>query len=467
MNKILLIYPPSVKMNRTARCQQPLNELIILPPLPPTDLMYCASIAKQYGNICKIKDYSLENGTFETLKNDIKIFQPDILFANITSTTFENDMQAVIEAKKLDKNILTITSGAHFLEFNTSVLEKYLELDIIIRGEPEFTFQDIISGKNLSEIDGITYRLNNEIISNKNRIYKENLDELPLPARDLINNELYIRPDTGEKQAIIKVASGCPYHCFFCLATPFSGSKVRYRNVDNIIAEIKECIQKYDIYSFVFWSDLFTADKNFVKNLCSKINQEVPNIKWSANSRVDTIDLETLTLMKNSGCTLISFGIESGSQEILDKIGKKITKNQALQAVEMCKKLGIQTFTYYILGLPWENETHIKETIDFSIKLDSDYVNYYTAVVFPGTRFYDYVIQNNLGNLKDFYINPYYYPCIATNYLSKDKVQQLNKYAVKKFYLRPKYIFRKLKEIKSFSQFKNYFKAGLAVFFKK
>ena len=467
MKKVFLIYPPSVKMNRTARCQQPIKELVVLPPIPPTDLMYCASVAQKTGAVCKIKDYSVENGTLETLKQDIADFQPDIVLVNIASTTFDTDILAVKAIKAVSENILTVAEGAHFLTFNKSVLEEYGELDVIIRGEPEITFGEIVESKDLAEIDGITYRTGDEIIHNKDRAFLENLDELPFPARDLVKNELYTRPDTGEKQAIIRVAAGCPYHCFFCLATPVSGVKVRYRSAENIIAEIRECQQKYDIQSFVFWSDLFTANRDFVLELCEKIKTEGLKIRWSANSRVDKIDEELLKVMKSSGCNLMSFGIESGSQEILDKIGKDITKEQAENAVKLCKKVGIKTFAYFVLGLPWENKEHITQTIDFSLKLDTDYVNYYTATVLPGSRFYDYVLENNLGEMKDFYTNPYYYPCVKTHYLSKEEIKNFHKYAVKKFYLRPKYILKKLAEIQSFTQLKNYFSAGLSVLLKK
>lgn len=467
MKKVFLIYPPSVQMNRTARCQQPVKELVVLPPLPPTDLMYCAAIAEKAGAECKIKDYSVEKGNLETLKKDIAEFKPNIVLFNIASTTFQTDINAVKVVKEVNSNIITVATGAHFLTFNKSVIEEHPELDIIIRGEPEMTFKEIVSGKNLNEILGITYKECNEIISNQDRPFLENLDEIPFPARHLVKNELYVRPDTGETQAIIRVAAGCPYHCFFCLATPVSGKKVRYRSADNIIAEIKECVEKYNIKSFVFWSDLFTANKIFVRDLCEKLKTDFQDIKWSSNSRVDTIDFETLSIMKQAGCTLMSLGIESGSQEILDKIGKGITKEQAVNTVKMCKQLGIQTFTYFVLGLPWETKKHIMETINFSLKLDTDYVNYYTATVLPGSRMYDYVVENSLGDVEDFYKNPYYYPSVKTHYLSKEEIKNLNKYAVKRFYLRPKYIWKKLKEIKTLTQFKNYFKAGLSVVLKK
>lgn len=469
MKKVFLIYAPSPKMNRTARCQQPVKELIVLPPLPPTDLMYCASVAEKKGATCIIKDYSVTNGTLEDLKKDLAQIKPDILLVNIADTTFETDIQAFSVAKSIDTNILTVATGAHFITESKPVLKKYEFTDVIIKGEPEIPFGEIVEGKDFSQIKGLTFRKNSEIIENENAPFLENLDELPLPARNLTDNDLYIRPDTGEKQAIIRVEAGCPNNCFFCLATKVSGAKARYRSAESIISEIKECKSKYEIKNFVFWSDLFTADKGKILELCEKISAENLDINWSANSRVDTIDEELLSAMKKSGCSLISLGIESGSQKILDKIGKRITKQQAENAVKLIKQKGLKVFAYFVIGLPWETENDIMETIDFAIKLDPDYVNFYTATALTGSRFFDYIKENNLGSPtdKDFYKNPYYYPCVPTHHVSKEKIKELHKLAVKKFYLRPSYIFKKLREIKNFTQLKNYFSAGMSIILKK
>lgn len=468
MKKVFLIYAPSPQMNRTARCQQPIKELIVLPPLPPTDLMYCASMAKQNAE-CTIKDYSVEGGTLETLAKDIKKLSPDIILVNVADTTFKTDMQAFETAKTIKPEILTVATGAHFLTESKNILKSNPALDVIIRGEPEIPFSKIVQGEDFETIKGLTYKKNNQIFENEDAPFLENLDELPFPARDLINNDLYIRPDTDEKQAIIRVEAGCPNNCFFCLATKVSGSKARYRSSENIISEIKECKEKYGINNFVFWSDLFTADREKVLDLCRKISAEKLNINWSANSRVDTIDEELLSAMKNSGCNLISLGIESGSQEILDKIGKRITKQQAENAINLCHSNNIKVFAYFVIGLPWEAEKNILETIDFAIKLNPDYVNFYTATALTGSRFFDYIKENNLGNTddEDFYQSPYYYPCVPTHYLSKDKIKELHKLAVKKFYLRRSFILKKLSEIKNFTQLKNYFKAGMSVILKK
>lgn len=464
MGKVLLIYPPSPVMNREDRCQQPTDDLVVIPPLPPSDLLYMASIARLANHKPVVIDYSLGNKTLDDFITDIKEIKPDYLVLNVASTTLENDLSVVKPAKEILPEIKIIAKGAHFRIFDKKTLEDY-NLDIVIRGEAEFTLLDILKGVELPYIKGITYKKDGEIFRNEDRPFIQNLDEIPYPARDLIDNSIYRRPDTNEVQAVIKVSRGCPYHCFFCLATPVSGAKVRTRSPENIVGEIKECYEKYGIKNFIFWSDLFNLDHDWVKALSKAIIDSKMKITFSTNTRADSADIETIKLMKKAGCSLVSIGIESGSQELLDKMGKKITTEQIKNTVKMFKKEGIKIYGYYVVGLPWESEETFRETMRFAKSLNTEYVSFYTATALIGTRFYDYVKEHNLGELD--YSLPYYYPSVNTHYLSKERVFELHKNALKEYYSRPSYIFMMLFKIRSFKEFFNYFKAGLRVLTRK
>lgn len=463
--KIFLIYPPSPVMNREDRCQQPTDDLIVIPPLPPSDLMYLASIARLENFEPKIKDYSLNSETLSDVLNDIKEFEPGYLVLNAATPTLDNDLGILSKIKERFPQIITIAKGAHFNVLARETLEKYPALDIAVMGEAELTLKEILSGKPYEEILGITYRKQDEILSNEKRPFNNELDKLPYPARDLIDNSIYKRPDTGELQAVIKVSRGCPFHCFFCLATPVSGAKVRYRSPENILGEIKECYEKYGIKNFIFWSDIFNLDKEWVHNLCDVIINSGLKITFSTNSRADTADAETVKLMKKAGCKLVSIGIESGSQYMLDKMGKKITLDDIKKTVTLFKRTGIKVYAYYVLGLPWENENTANETIEFSKKLNTHFVSYYTATALCGTKFYNYVIEHKLGKMN--YDMPYFYPSVNTHHLTKERVFELHKYAVKSYYIRPRYIIMMLLQISSIVEFKNYFKAGMRILFRK
>ena len=461
--RVLLIYPPSPVINREDRCQQPTKELLVIPPLPPTDLMYLASIAESCGFEAIIRDYS-QGGDFEA---DLKEFQPNYLVANIATPTFKSDMMAVQLAKEILPNICTIVKGAPFLTYNTNTIYENPFIDYVIMGEAELTLKDILDGVPNCDILGICYRENFQPVKNDKRPFIEDLDILPFPARHLVDNSIYKRPDNGKVQAVIKVARGCPFHCFFCLATPVSGAKVRTRSPENIVAELKECVEKYNIKNFLFWSDIFNFNREWTLELCQKIIESGLKITWSSNTRADTMDDEMAKMMYKSGCRLVSIGVESGSQKMLDNIGKKITLDDIRNTVKILKKNKIKIYNYFVIGLPWETEETVEETIKFAIELDSNFISFYTATPLPGTKYFAYAMLNKLveGNL-DFK-SAYYEPVVRSEHLSKERIFELHKQAIKRFYLRPKFILKTLLSLRSFAEFKNYFIAGMSLIMKK
>lgn len=461
--KILLIYPPSPVMNREDRCQQPTKELLVIPPLPPTDLMYMASVAEKAGLEAKIEDYS-QGGDFE---KDLKEFKPDYLVINIATPTLENDLEALKTAKVICPNIVTIAKGAAFLTLGMQIIEEHNALDIGILGETEETLKELLEEKPKKDILGIYYREDLLIKFTGKRPFIDDVDSIPFPARHLVDNSIYRRPDNNKVQAVIKVSRGCPFHCFFCLATPVSGAKVRRRSVDNIFAEIKECVEKYNITNFLFWSDIFNIDREWVFELCNKIIESGLKITWSANTRADTADLEMAQIMYKSGCRLVSIGVESGSQYMLDKMGKKITLDDIRKTVKIFKKAKIRIYNYFVIGLPWEDEETVEDTIRFAIELNSDFISFYTATPLPGSSFYNYAKEHNLFDRDTSFESAYFYPAVNTHHLSKDRIFELHKSAIRRFYLRPLYILKMLSRIRSLTEVKNYFLAGMNVLIRK
>ncbi len=461
--RILLIYPPSPVLNREDRCQQPTKELLVIPPLPPTDLMYLAAIAEQVGFEAKIKDYSLGGDFIQ----DVQDFAPDYILANVATPTFKSDMEALAEAKNVLPSAKIIVKGATFLTYNINVIYENPFIDYVIMGEPELTLKEILEGVPNKDILGICYSENNQGAKNELRPFNEDLDSLPFPARHLVDNSIYTRPDNGKVQGVIKVSRGCPYHCFFCLATPVSGAKVRMRSAENIIAEIKECVEKYNIKNFVFWSDIFNINRDWTIDLCKKIIDSGLKITWSANTRANTMDDEMASYMYKAGCRLASIGVESGSQEVLNNIGKKITLDDIRNTVKILKKNKIKIYNYFVIGLPWETEKTVEETIKFAIELDSNFISFYTAAPLPGTRFFAYAMMNKLVDSNLDFDSAYYVPTVRSHELSKERIFELHKQAVRRFYLRPKFILKTLLGLRSFVEFKNYFKAGISLLMKK
>lgn len=456
----LLINPPTGLYVREDRCQSSVGDFTVSVSRPPMDLMMMASNLEEMGVECKIKDYPIEGGSWSDFKSDFCGFNPDLLILSITTPTLKHDLISCKIAKEMNPKVLTIAKGAHFLIYDCQVIEEYGDLDIIIRGESEMVIKEIVTNPDRSSINGITYRDNHRIKRNLDRVFLEDLAQLPMPARHLIKNELYTRPDTGEPMAVIETSRGCPGNCIFCLVAEVSGKKIRNRAVGSIIAEIKECVDKYDIRNFHFKSDTFTWNKEWVLELCRSILQHKLNINWICNSRVDTLDRERISWMKKAGCWAIGLGVESGNQGILDRIKKGITLKQSQEAVQLCKEYGIKTYAYFIIGFPWDSEKTVNDSIRFAIELNPDFVDFFLPYPFPGTELEKIALEYNLIK-KVSNAKAYSQAAMNTLFLTNAKLLQLRKKALRKFYFRPRYILKTLGKASSPAVFRNYFYQGL------
>ncbi|MBR1617415.1 radical SAM protein, partial [bacterium] len=395
--RIFFVYPPSIPIYREDRCQQPLDITLPSAPNVPLDMMTLSAVAKRFGYQTKFKDYSLVGENVHDFIRDLRDFKPDFLIINVASSNLDEDLSILEEAHDILDKTFVIAKGTAFNFHAYSIMQKYPDIDIVLKGEGEDALAEILSYKYLKDIKGIVYQVNNAIFATPPRKTYKDLDSAPNPDRDLIDNSLYLNPLTKKPQTVIRVSKGCPYHCFFCLATPINGEAVKYRSEDLIIEEIRECIEKYNIHDFVFLADIFNYDKERIKRLCHMIIQEGFNITYSTSTRADSIDEETLKLMKKSGCELLTMGVESASQEILDKIGKKLTISQIENAVKMIEKQRIKLHCYYVLGLPWENATTLENTYKFACKLNTQYASFFMAAALSGTKFFDYINKKRLA----------------------------------------------------------------------
>lgn len=240
------------------------------------------------------------------------------------------------------------------------------------------------------------------------------------------------------------------------------------RSPGNIMAEIRGCIETYGMRDFLFWSDVFTHDRDWVMDLCSSILDSGLVFLWSANVRVNTIDRETALLMRKAGCRLVSVGVESGNQEILDKAGKGTTLLQIKETFCILKEAGLQTFAYYLVGVPWETRETVEDTIRFAIELDSDYANFFAATPFPGTKFYEYALENRLfeaGTIPDagLFRDAYYVPTVTGHNLSRKEIASLRRKAIRRFYLRSSYVLKNIRRVRTWREALNYSKAALAL----
>ncbi len=460
--KVLLIVPPTGLYIREDRCQTPIEDLKTVSLRPPIDLMYAAAEFEHAGCECRIVDYPGERLGWSELEAELKSYAPDFLVLSITTPSLEQDLRAAKVAKQVNANIVTIAKGAHFNALDVSTLDQHPVLDIVLRGEYEETCRELGGGKPREEILGLTYRNSRgEIIRNPLRPFIDDLDTLPFPARHLVRNELYVRPDTGEPQTTIVTNRGCPFDCIFCLATQVAGRKNRVRSVGNIIAEMEECLERYHIRNFLFRSDLFTTDKAWVIELCQEILNRGLDIEWVCNSRVDTIDEEMLAWMNKAHCWLIAYGVETGNREILEKMNKRATLEDAYRAMQLTREAGILSSIYLLFGLPWDTPDTLQEDITFAKQLDPDFLEIFYVYPFPGTELYEMAVKEGLLRSGETPTAAYSQPAMPTFTMSLEELRRWRRIAMRRFYLRPKVIWKTILRARSPRVLYNYLKYGL------
>ena len=464
--KALLINPPTGLYIREDRCQVPVKGLSATALRTPIDLAYMAASLRTVGWDCVIRDYPAVGATEDDLKRDLETLQPGMLVVSVTTATFDKDMETLARAKEVLPDLLTIAKGAHLTVLAEEEMKRFPKTDIAIRGEYEFTIAEIAEAEDLSKIAGITYHDDTgELHSTPDRPFIEDLDSIPFPARDLLDNSLYVRPDTGEMQTTVQTNRGCPSRCIYCLSHVVSGSQVRSRSPQNVVAELEECVKRYGIRNFFFRADTFTIQKEWVIELCRLILEKDLKIKWVCNSRVNSIDDERLDWMKRAGCWLVSLGIESGNAEILKRMGKGATLDQARNAVKLCRKHKMKSFCFYLIGLPWDTKETVEETIRFARELSGDFNEVHVSVPFPGTELYQ-IAENDGLFVHGGEFGDHAHVTTRTYTLSPEELEHYRNKLLRAVYMTPRYILRTLLGVRDPRVLFNYAKYGTHMFWR-
>lgn len=447
--KVIIVNPPfKRKAIREGRCEQRAESYQYL--MVPISLPSIAAMLQAKYDV-KIIDCMTEDVSFEQLKKILKEEKPDLVIVNVATFSFNSDIQVATMCKKL--KILSAAIGIHITTLPDYAL-KLSDFSFLIRGEPELTCLKLVGAlakkdkkKNLKKIDGISYKEKGKIFHNKPRKPVQDLDKLPFPARELLHNEKYIMPLTHEPYTLIIPSRGCPYSCIFCTAHKYYGKKQRYRSVKNIVEEIKEIVYENKVYHIGMWSDTFTLNKKLVLEFCKAIKKENLHLKfsWYCNSRVDCLDEEMIKEMASANCKVMTLGVESLNKDILKNIKKGITPEQVEKTIKLCRKYSIETQTHIIFGLPGETKKTVNETIKGILRMKPDYAQFYCAIPFPGTEFYDYVEKNNLITTKNWDKYEINQAIVSYPNFSDKQIQNAMRKAYKRFYFRPAYVFKTFK----------------------
>jgi len=411
--KVLLINPPQIFYPGS---DAPAGNL-------PLGLMYLAAVLDKAGYKVEILDAfmtdaafikvgdMLEVGmTYEKILVEVQRRKPDIVgIANPFTCQTDNAIRVVDIVKAVDPSILTVVGGPHVTVVPAEFLEEAKSVDIAVIGEGEYTMLDIVrffeGHKDLSTVQGIAYRKNNNVVVNSPRPLIKNLDELPYPAYHLVDMEQYLSPKTIEyrsfkNRAISMITSrGCPFNCCFCSVHLHMGKMFRAHSADYVINHIEHVVNKYHVKTIFFEDDNLTFDLERFETICDKIIAKDLKFAWETPNgiRADYLTLSLLKKMKKSGCQSVFFGIESGDQYVLDNIiGKSLNLNDVVKVAKMCKDIGLRTGAFYIIGFPGEKKENMLKTVELALWLKKKYdvgMHLFFATPSYGTRLYEECTQ--------------------------------------------------------------------------
>jgi len=421
----------------------------------PYGLACIAGFLKQKNHDIRLIDATYEFDNRFQLKSLILNEQPEFVGISVTTPLLIESLYICNFIKENLPQTRTILGGPHPSALPQETMS-HPTVDMVVFGEGEYTLQEILEGKDPKDIKGLCYRSNGEIKMNPARPLIDDLDSLPFPLFEQLPIDRYGLPYMGKSVGII-TSRGCPYNCTFCASGVVHGHRSRFRSVDRVLDEISYLKTSFSVNTIIFCDDTFETNIDRVFDFCTKLINRKLNIKWCCTSRANDLTDELLKIMKTSGCKLIHIGIESANQEILDKTGKGINLQKAKETVRRIKMIGLEVYGYFILGLPYETEKTIQETIKFSRDLDFDYAQFSILTPLPGTKVWAIMKEgkalNYLGkDWTDFkrYSKDIF---IELEHVSREKLQKYYRKSYRSFYFRLSYLWKTIKKIGSFSDF--------------
>ena len=419
---VLLVNPPTPDGGYWIRTQHRVGrrtrENMVWPQVSLAQMAALLHPAYKVGVI----DANAERMGWEAFKREIERMQPKYYVTQVTGPTLENDMYGSFLAHA--RGAVTIGFGTHVTPIPRESLRAYPSLDYVLVGEPDLGLRDLVDhlegkvGEREAEIAklfekemgyrpsvgedgsvemrgirGLAWREGGEVVVNQPRPFIAELDDLPVPMHELLPLEKYRMPLIKGAFTFIVTSRGCPAGCTYCIKHVSYQYSARVRSPELIMEELWK-LKELGINNIHMYADLFTVNREQVMELCERMVAEKIGIKWTCNSRVDYVDEEMLKMMGKAGNWLISWGIESGNEQILKHARKGAYPDKAERALKWAREAGIKNWGYFIIGLPGETEETIRETIEFAKRLPLDIALFHVAAPYPGTPFFFEVVEN-------------------------------------------------------------------------
>ncbi|MEC7641292.1 MAG: radical SAM protein [Nitrospinota bacterium] len=429
---------------------------------PPLGVMILGTylISKGYKNVHLI-DAQLDNLTPEETAAQVAALKPDVVGFTVWTDFWYPAWQTIRLTKEQVSHCKIVLGGPHCTCVPRETLEGSLA-DYLVVGDGEDVMLGIVDslakGEPVEEAPGLWRKEGGEILGPQiDLAIPKDLAAIPTPDRLLLPYKRYTSVlNANDYETTMVTSRGCPHKCNFC---KIENTKVYCRTAEQVVEEFRE-IQKLGITDVQVYDDTFTWSKKRVIDICKGLIENNIKVNWAIRDRVKRADPEIYALMKEAGCYRIHFGVETGSEPVLDATGKATTLQEAEEAMRYAKEAGFVTMGYYMFGFLDETYEDAQKTIDFSVKLDADYNVFNIVIPYPGTRLYTDALERKVIPCDfwlDYTLNPvadYRIPHLIEHVLSRDALLNLKSDALRRHYLRPKVILKELKSLRSFNEFK-------------
>ena len=465
--KILLINPPYLSIYGPDK--------VAVNSHFPLGLGYLAASLLENGFEVKLLDPEAERLSRRQFEEGVVRWGADLIGLTATTPTFLSALNIGRAIRKLLPNTPIVLGGPQATVMPEFILSHYSDIfDYIAVGEGELTLIELCRvldrGNGTAEsVPGLVLMKRGRTHRTKPRAVIEDLDTIPMPARDIGDMRLYYEPNDfnnlGLKSATMLTSRACPHNCIFCASRSIWGNHVRFHSPERVVEEIRLLRETYDVQHILFKDDTFTIHRDRVAEICDRILQEGLDMKFSCLARVDGVDRELLGLMKRAGFYHICYGIETGDARLLKVLRKGITLEQARDAMKITNELGFKSNCTFLIGIPGETRQTALKTIRFAIELNPTLALFYIMVPYPGTALFEKHLKDKFyesPNWEDFVISKGA-AMIELETVSREELKRLLALAHRKYYFRPKAVLNILKQIKTFDEFRIYLRGGLGM----
>lgn len=420
---------------------------------PPLSLAYCAAVLERAGHEAGVLDAVALRLKPARALDRIKDGGYGLVAVSTATPSIADDLAMADAIKESSPQTFVALLGPHVSIFSEQALRES-RADAVVRGEPEYAVAELADalaeGKPVDGISGLTIRDGGGVRHLPDRPPIEDLDAVPFPARHLLPMDRYRSAVWGKTPFTTMLTSrGCFYGCIYCPYRIGHGTKWRARTPGNVVDEIGECVERFGVREILFRDPLFTADAERAVEISRLIVERGIRVDWRCETRADLASEEMIESFARAGCKEINFGVESGSPEILERVKRvPIGRDKIRNLFAACRRVGIETMAFFIIGLPGETEQTVEQTVRLALELGPDVVQFTAATPYPNTPYYEQLKAEGLLT-EDWSLFTSRAPVVGTKDLTPDRLGRLIEKAYRRFYFRPGYVFMRLAKLRS------------------